>query len=179
MSEELPLVAIILGSASDKPVAKKCTDLLKQLGVPYEAKVRSAHRTSHELRRYLQECGHNRPDLRVFICIAGKAAALPGAVVAEVRATDLVIGVSVGGTTLEDTLAAELSMRQLPGGVPLAYTGMDSAGATNAALIAARFVAQADKHSPIRKALRGYSESQAQATIDSEPEVIEYLEAEG
>lgn len=111
-------VTILLGSSSDLPVAKKCTDILEQFGVPHQLRVASAHRSP----KFVEEIVHDAEEAgcMVFVAMAGLAAALPGAVAS--LTTKPVIGVPCGGKVPFDSL---LSIAQLPPGVPAATVGVD------------------------------------------------------
>ena len=111
-------VTILLGSKSDMPVAEKCTKILNHFGVDYQLRVASAHRSP----KFVEEIIHNAEEdgCKVFIAMAGLAAALPGAVAA--LTTKPVIGVPCGGKVPFDSL---LSIVQLPPGVPAATVGVD------------------------------------------------------
>jgi 5-(carboxyamino)imidazole ribonucleotide mutase len=111
-------VTILLGSKSDMPVAEKCTKILNHFGVDYQLRVASAHRSP----KFVEEIIHKAEDdgCKVFIAMAGLAAALPGAVAA--LTTKPVIGVPCGGKVPFDSL---LSIVQLPPGVPAATVGVD------------------------------------------------------
>ena len=124
-------VAVILGSESDMPIAKRVVNVLEREGVSYELKVISAHRQPEELDRYLRE---KSEEVSVFIAIAGLSAALPGMIASK---TDkVVIGVPVSGKLMG--LDALLSMVQMPAGVPVAVVGIDNG--ENAALLALRIL---------------------------------------
>jgi len=127
-------VLILLGSESDMPIAKKAEDALRELGVSFETKVASAHRSPDLLDRIIRES-----DAKVFIGIAGLSAALPGAIASTTKKP--VIGVPVDVKL--DGLDALLSTMQLPPGVPVATVGIDNG--KNAALLAARILALCDK----------------------------------
>lgn len=129
-----PDVAILLGSKSDMPVAGKAAQVLKEAGVSYDLRVLSAHREPAKLDAYLARSG-----ARVFICIAGLSAALPGVVAARVKAP--VIGVPVGAKL--GGLDALLSTVQMPPGVPVAAVGVDNGA--NAAHLALRILGVAGK----------------------------------
>ncbi len=122
-------VAILLGSKSDMEVAEKATKVLAEAGVPYDLQVISAHREPAKLDAYLA-----KSKAKVFICIAGLSAALPGAVAARVKAP--VIGVPVGAKL--GGLDALLSTAQMPPGVPVAAVGVDNGA--NAAHLALRIL---------------------------------------
>ena len=132
-------VGIIMGSISDWDTMKHCTDMLDTLGVAYEKKVISAHRTPDEMFTYA-ETAHKR-GLKVIVAGAGGAAHLPGMVASKTSVP--VIGVPVKSSTLNgvDSL---LSIVQMPGGVPVATVSIGHAGATNAGLLAAQIIATAD-----------------------------------
>ena len=130
-------VAIFIGSASDEPVISPCAEVLKKLGISFRFTVSSAHRTperTEALVRELEEDG-----CQVFICAAGMAAHLAGAVAA--RTTRPVIGIPVAGSALGG-MDALLSTVQMPPGIPVATVAID--GAVNAALLAAEILAVSD-----------------------------------
>ena len=122
-------VTVICGSASDGPVAEKVFETLKQPGVSYDYKVISAHRDPDKLDEYVKAS-----TARVFIAIAGLAAALPGVIASKTKRP--VIGVPVSGTLMG--LDALLSIVQMPKGVPVACVGVDNG--VNAALLAVRIL---------------------------------------
>lgn len=128
-----PSVAILLGSKSDMEVAEEAARVLKEAGVPYDLQVLSAHREPDRLDAYLKES-----KARVFICIAGLSAALPGATAARVKAP--VIGVPVSAKL--GGLDALLSTVQMPPGVPVAAVGVDNGA--NAAHLAIRILKTQD-----------------------------------
>jgi len=122
-------VSVIMGSESDREIAKKAETILDKLGIPYETKVLSSHRNHKELDKYVE---NSKSD--VFITIAGLSAALPGFVAS--LTTKPVIGVPVSGKLSLDSI---LSIVQLPSGVPVGTVGLDNG--TNAALLAAEILA--------------------------------------
>jgi len=126
-------VLIITGSESDMPVVKKATDALDELGIKYEVKVASAHRSPDLLDKIIGES-----DAKVFIGVAGLSAALPGVIASKTRKP--VIGVPVNVKL--DGLDALLSTMQLPPGVPVATVGIDNG--KNAAILSARMLAISD-----------------------------------
>jgi phosphoribosylaminoimidazole carboxylase PurE protein len=130
-----PLVGILVGSESDRERMQPAVDELRERGVGHELEVRSAHRTPDAVAEYARSARER--GLRVLICGAGLAAALPGVVAAH---TDLpVIGVPLRSTmSVLDGLDALLSIVQMPPGVPVATVGVDSA--KNAAVLAARIL---------------------------------------
>jgi phosphoribosylaminoimidazole carboxylase PurE protein len=130
---ESPLVGILVGSESDRERMLPATDELDERGIGWELEVRSAHRTPDSVAEYARTARER--GLRVLICGAGLAAALPGVVAAH---TDLpVIGVPLRSRlSVLDGLDALLSIAQMPPGVPVATVGVDNA--KNAAVLAAR-----------------------------------------
>jgi 5-(carboxyamino)imidazole ribonucleotide mutase len=131
----MPLVGILVGSESDRERMKDAVDELEQRGIAHEFEVRSAHRTPDDVADYARSARER--GLRVLICGAGLAAALPGVVAAH---TDLpVIGVPLRSSkSVLDGLDALLSIVQMPPGVPVATVGVD--GAKNAAVLASRIL---------------------------------------
>lgn len=135
------LVSVLMGSASDETVMKVAVDTLRGLGVECEMRVLSAHRTPEALRDYVDEA--SRRGVRVFICGAGGAAHLAGAVAA--LTTSPVIGVPlVAPNAVAGGLDALLSTVQMPRGVPVATVAVGEAGAANAGILAAQILATAD-----------------------------------
>jgi phosphoribosylaminoimidazole carboxylase PurE protein len=130
-----PVVGILVGSESDRPRMQDALDLLDKEGVAYEFDVRSAHRSPDAVAEYARTARER--GLRVLICGAGLAAALPGAVAAH---TDLpVIGVPLKSSlSVLDGLDALLAISQMPPGVPVATVGVDNA--RNAAALAIRIL---------------------------------------
>jgi 5-(carboxyamino)imidazole ribonucleotide mutase len=135
-------VSIIMGSESDREVAKKAETILDKLGIPFETRVLSSHRNHKELDKYVE---NSKSD--VFIAIAGLSAALPGFVAS--LSTKPVIGVPVSGKLGLDSI---LSIVQLPTGVPVGTVGLDNG--TNAALLAAEILALSE--SEIARKLTDY-----------------------
>jgi 5-(carboxyamino)imidazole ribonucleotide mutase len=139
MSAKTAPVAIIMGSRSDWPTMKHAADALAGLGVAYEAKVVSAHRTPD--RMYAFAKGARAAGYKVIIAGAGGAAHLPGM---TASLTDLpVLGVPVMSNSL-DGMDSLLSIVQMPGGIPVATLAIGEAGARNAGLLAARILALGD-----------------------------------
>lgn len=126
-------VTVVLGSASDKPVADKCAEILRELGIPYKIRVSSAHRTPERVAEIARD-----PSSDVFIAIAGLSAALPGVIASHT--TKPVIGVPVNAKV--GGLDALLSIAQMPPGIPVASVGIDRG--ENAALLAAQILALKD-----------------------------------
>ena len=134
-----PLVGVVMGSSSDWDVMEHAVRLLREFGVPHEARVVSAHRTPDEMFRYA-ESARGR-GLRAIIAGAGGAAHLPGMLAAKTIVP--VLGVPVPSKYLrgEDSL---LSIVQMPRGIPVATFAIGEAGAANAALAAVAMLATAD-----------------------------------
>lgn len=138
MSNQKPLVGIIMGSASDLPIMQAAADALKKFGVPYEIDVISAHRTPERAIAYSQNAVKN--GLKVIIAGAGGAAHLAGVIAA---CTPLpVIGVPIKASISLDGWDSLLSMVQMPGGIPVACVAVD--GAQNAGILAAQMIATGD-----------------------------------
>ncbi|MBA3045193.1 MAG: 5-(carboxyamino)imidazole ribonucleotide mutase [Candidatus Thermoplasmatota archaeon] len=127
-----PQVLIIMGSKSDLGVGQKALDTLRKLGISCEIKVASAHRTPKLVADLVENS-----DAKVFIAIAGLAAALPGAIAAHTIRP--VIGVPVSGKVNLDSI---LSIVQMPPGIPVAAVGLDRG--ENAGLLAAQIIAITD-----------------------------------
>lgn len=132
-------VAVIMGSDSDLPVAERVVETLKEFGVPYEARVMSAHRSPELAWEFSVSAAKN--GFSVIIAIAGGAAALPGMIASATMLPVIAVPVA---TRLAGGLDSLLSSVQMPGGVPVLSTGTNSGGAVNAALAAARILALCD-----------------------------------
>ncbi|MEA1939235.1 MAG: 5-(carboxyamino)imidazole ribonucleotide mutase [Candidatus Caldatribacteriota bacterium] len=146
-------IAIIMGSLSDKPVMDKAADILKELGLDYEMKVLSAHRTPDLLDEYISHVEKN--DFKVIIAGAGGAAHLAGVIASGTLLP--VIGVPIETKALGG-LDSLLSTVQMPGGIPVATVGIGNA--KNAGLMAAHILAI--ENSEIRAKLKDYREAMAQ-----------------
>jgi 5-(carboxyamino)imidazole ribonucleotide mutase len=135
VSADAPVIGILVGSESDRERMQGAIDELEQRGLAHEFEVRSAHRQPDAVAEYARSARER--GLRVLICGAGLAAALPGVVAAH---TDLpVIGVPLRSSmSVLDGLDALLSIVQMPPGVPVATVGVDNA--KNAAVLAARIL---------------------------------------
>ncbi len=127
-----------MGSDSDLPTVKKATDILKELDIPFEAHVYSAHRTPEEARDFAASAKDN--GFGVLIAAAGMAAHLAGAIAANTILP--VIGIPCSSANLDGTDAL-LATVMMPSGVPVATVGID--GAKNAALLAAEILALEDE----------------------------------
>ncbi|OYW79509.1 MAG: 5-(carboxyamino)imidazole ribonucleotide mutase [Asticcacaulis sp. 32-58-5] len=158
-----PQVAIIMGSRSDWPVMKHAADMLDKLGVAYEAKVVSAHRTPERMVEFAK--GAKAAGFKVIIAGAGGAAHLPGM---TASLTPLpVLGVPVPVRDGLKGIDSLLSIVQMPGGVPVGTLAVGEAGAKNAGLLAAQILALGDE------ALAARVEALRQAQTDSVPESVE------
>lgn len=160
-----PLVGIIMGSRTDWETLQQTADTLDTLGVPYEVRVVSAHRTPDLLYEY-SGAAESR-GLEVIIAGAGGAAHLPGMTAA--RTLLPVIGVPVESKALKG-IDSLLSIVQMPAGVPVATVAIGRAGAINAALLAATILG--GKHPQYRAALAHYRQEQTRAVLaDPDPRV--------
>jgi 5-(carboxyamino)imidazole ribonucleotide mutase len=139
MAPKTPPVGIIMGSQSDWPTLKAAADMLDALGVAYESRIVSAHRTPDRMAAYAK--GAEIRGVRVIIAGAGGAAHLPGMVAS--MTTLPVLGVPVQSRALQG-LDSLLSIAQMPGGVPVATFAIGEAGAKNAALHAAAILGLTD-----------------------------------
>ncbi|PCJ46395.1 MAG: 5-(carboxyamino)imidazole ribonucleotide mutase [Moraxellaceae bacterium] len=134
-----PFVAILMGSDSDLPTVQVAMDVLKKLKITTEVKITSAHRTPEITHNYVKDA--DARGCSVFICAAGMAAHLAGAVAANTLKP--VIGIPVASGSL-DGMDALLSTVQMPGGIPVATVAIGKAGAKNAAYLAAQMMSLAD-----------------------------------
>ncbi len=159
-------VGIVMGSDSDLPVIRKATDLLKELEIPFEAHVLSAHRTPAEARDFAASARER--GFGVVIAAAGMAAHLAGAVAANT--TLPVVGIPCKGPAL-DGIDALLSTVQMPSGVPVATVGVN--GGANAALLAAEILAVEDAELAARLAARRAAE--AAAVLEKDAHIAERL----
>jgi len=131
-----PLVGIVMGSRSDWETMQHAAQKLEALGVPFEVKVVSAHRTPDVLFSYAEQAGSR--GLRAIIAGAGGAAHLPGMIAAKTAVP--VLGVPVQSKALNG-MDSLLSIVQMPAGIPVATFAIGNAGASNAALFAAAMLA--------------------------------------
>ena len=159
-----PMIGIIVGSASDLPVASKAAALLAEFGVKYEVGVASAHRTPEDVRNYAS--GAERRGITAIIAMAGLSAALPGVIAAHT--TLPVIGVPIASGPLGGSDAL-LAVTQMPPGIPVGSMGID--GAKNAALFALRIAALSDPE--LSDALRAWGEKASEAVRASRAKVSE------
>ena len=155
-----PLVGLIMGSKSDWPTMEHAAAMLKKLGVPYETKVVSAHRTPDLLFDYAKTAADR--GLKVIIAGAGGAAHLPGMVASQTALP--VLGVPVQSKTLNG-LDSLLSIVQMPGGIAVGTLAIGKAGATNAGLLAAQILGTFDES--IRNAVEEFRSTQTQTILDN------------
>jgi 5-(carboxyamino)imidazole ribonucleotide mutase len=155
-----PLVGLIMGSKSDWETMTHTAQTLERLGVPFEVRVVSAHRTPDLLFEYAGSA--EARGLEVIIAGAGGAAHLPG--MAAAKTVLPVLGVPVESKALKgvDSL---LSIAQMPAGIPVGTLAIGRAGAINAALLATAILARS--HPEFRDALRAYRATQTQAVLDN------------
>jgi 5-(carboxyamino)imidazole ribonucleotide mutase len=155
-----PLVGIIMGSRSDWETMRHAADTLEQLGVPFETRVISAHRTPKRLYDY----AHSARDrgLKLVIAGAGGAAHLPG-MTASMTALP-VLGVPIESRALKG-LDSLLSIAQMPAGVPVGTLAIGKAGAINAALLAAAMLANSDAQLAVR--LEAWREKQTGSVAEA------------
>jgi 5-(carboxyamino)imidazole ribonucleotide mutase len=145
----MPLVGVLMGSRSDASLMQPTLDALDELGIEYEVSVVSAHRTPDKAREYGMTARER--GLEVIIAGAGGAAHLPGVLASWT--TIPVIGVPIPSSGVNG-LDALLSIVQMPAGVPVACVALGSAGAKNAAYLAAEILSL--KHDRIREAYETY-----------------------
>jgi len=155
-----PLVGLIMGSKSDWPTMEHAADMLDKLGVPYETKVVSAHRTPDLLFEYAKNASGR--GLKVIIAGAGGAAHLPGMVASQTSLP--VLGVPVQSKALNG-LDSLLSIVQMPGGIAVGTLAIGKAGATNAGLLAAQIIGTFSDD--VRKAVDEFRNTQTQTILDN------------
>ena len=146
-----PIIAILMGSDSDAEQLKPCGEVLREFGVPFVARVLSAHRTPKETVTFTESA--KKEGIRVLICAAGGAAHLAGVVAAH---TELpVIGIPIDTPSLKG-MDSLLSTVQMPAGTPVATVAIGAGGVRNAAFLALRILALQDAE--LAKALLDYKE---------------------
>ena len=155
-----PVVGVIMGSRSDWETMQHACATLDELGVPYETRVVSAHRTPELMAEYAS--GAADRGLRALIAGAGGAAHLPGMTAAHTHLP--VLGVPVESHALKG-MDSLLSIVQMPAGVPVGTLAIGRAGAINAALLAASIVALGDD--AVRGRLRAFRSTQTQTVLDN------------
>ena len=135
-----PFVAILMGSDSDLGTMQGCVDVLKSLQIPFDVRVTSAHRTPAATHAYVTKA--EQDGCAVFICAAGMAAHLAGAVAG--LTTKPIIGVPIDAGPLQG-MDALLATVQMPAGIPVATVAVGKAGAKNAAYLAAQMLSLSDE----------------------------------
>ena len=158
MSENSPLVSILMGSQSDWEVMKSAPETLKQFGVAHECRVLSAHRTPKETAQYVEML--ESLGVQVVIAAAGGAAHLAGVVAAHTILP--VLGVPMESAALKG-LDSLLSTVQMPGGIPVGTLAIGKAGATNAALLAVEILALSQPE--LKEKLRHFRRDQAEKVL--------------
>ncbi len=153
-----PLVGIVMGSDSDWPIMRAAAVALKNLDIPYEAKVLSAHRTPDQALDYASTAAER--GIKVLIGAAGGAAHLAGVLAAKTQIP--VLGVPMPSKHLMG-LDSLLSMVQMPGGIPVATFAVGEAGATNAALFAVSILALSD--AAVAERLNGFRQNQTEKVL--------------
>ena len=159
-SNEQPRVGVIMGSKSDWPVMEHAVVMLERLGVAYETRVVSAHRTPDLLFDYAKSAAER--GLQVIVAGAGGAAHLPGMVASQTALP--VLGVPVESKALKG-LDSLLSIVQMPGGIAVGTLAIGKAGATNAGLLAAQIVGLQD--AKIQAAVEAFRAEQTQTVLDN------------
>jgi 5-(carboxyamino)imidazole ribonucleotide mutase len=155
-----PAVGIIMGSQSDWPTLKAAVDLLDQLGIAFESRIVSAHRTPDRLYKYATDAASR--GLKLIIAGAGGAAHLPGMTAS--MTTLPVLGVPIETKALKG-MDSLLSIVQMPGGVPVATFAIGEAGAKNAALHAAAILALSD--AALAKRLADWRKTQTDSVAEN------------
>lgn len=161
MSSEPPIVGVIMGSTSDYETLAPACDILAELGIPFERRVVSAHRTPQWMARYATEA--EARGIEVIIAGAGGAAHLPGMVAAHTVLP--VLGVPVPATMLNG-LDALLSIVQMPKGVPVATLAIGKPGAANAGLLAASIISASRPE--LRERLRAWRSARTDEVMGQE-----------
>ncbi len=151
-------IAVVMGSDSDLPVMEEATAVLKEFGVPFSARILSAHRTPTETAAFAS--GAERSGFGVIIAGAGSAAHLAGAIAAQTVLP--VIGVPLAATPLSG-FDALLSTVQMPGGIPVASVAVGKPGAKNAAILAIQILAISDP--VLKKMLKAYKRKMAAKVV--------------
>ena len=159
MCDEKVLVGVVMGSTSDRDVMEGCTETLKELMVPYESKVISAHRTPNQARAYAETAAER--GLQIIIAGAGWAAHLAGFIAAHTSLP--VIGIPIDSSSLKG-MDALLSTVQMPPGIPVATVALGKGGAKNAAVLAAEILAL--KYPAIAESLKEYREKLTQKAVE-------------
>ena len=154
------LVGVIMGSKSDWPTMKNATEILEELGVSYEVKVVSAHRTPDLMFEYAETA--EARGLEVIIAGAGGSAHLPGMVASKTIVPVLGVPVQSKALSGQDSL---LSIVQMPGGIPVGTLAIGDSGAKNAGILAAQIVGNHDK--AVRKRVSKFRSDQTQNVLNN------------
>ena len=155
MTADGPLIGIVMGSDSDWETMQRCADQLTTLGIPFETRIISAHRTPAVAHDYAAAAASR--GMKVIIAAAGLAAHLAGAMAAGSPLPIIGVPMAAGPLNGFDAL---LSTVQMPPGVPVATVGIGKPGATNAAILAAQILATADPQ--IAEQVRQFRTSQTE-----------------
>ena len=153
------LVGVIMGSKSDWPTMKNATEILEELGVSYEVKVVSAHRTPDLMFEYAETAEER--GLEVIIAGAGGSAHLPGMVASKTIVPVLGVPVQSKALSGQDSL---LSIVQMPGGIPVGALAIGDSGAKNAGILAAQIVGNHDK--AVRERVSKFRADQTQNVLN-------------
>jgi len=159
-NNENPIISIIMGSTSDWETMKNAADILEDFGVPFEAKVVSAHRTPDLLVEFAKTAESR--GIEVIIAGAGGAAHLPGMVAAQSLVP--VLGVPVQSKALSG-MDSLLSIVQMPAGIPVGTLAIGNAGATNAALLAISILA--NSRPELKRKLNKFRQNQTKTVLES------------
>lgn len=161
-----PRVGVIMGSKSDWPVMEHAVNMLTRLGVAYETRVVSAHRTPDLMFEYARTAAER--GLEVIIAGAGGAAHLPGMVASQTPLP--VLGVPVESKALKG-MDSLLSIAQMPGGIAVGTLAIGKAGATNAGLLAAQIIGTHDAE--VRRAVEDFRAEQTRNVLDNPDPSVE------
>jgi len=154
------LVGVIMGSKSDWPTMKNATDMLEELGVSYEVKVVSAHRTPDLMFEYAETAEER--GLKVIIAGAGGSAHLPGMVASKTIVPVLGVPVQSKALSGQDSL---LSIVQMPSGIPVGTLAIGESGAKNAGILAAQIVG--NDNEAVRERVSKFRSEQTQNVLDN------------
>jgi len=154
------LVGVIMGSKSDWPTMKNATDMLEELGVSYEVKVVSAHRTPDLMFKYAETAEER--GLKVIIAGAGGSAHLPGMVASKTIVPVLGVPVQSKALSGQDSL---LSIVQMPSGIPVGTLAIGESGAKNAGILAAQIVG--NDNEAVRERVSKFRSEQTQNVLDN------------
>jgi len=172
MAGRQPLVGIIMGSQSDWQTMQRAAQTLAELGIVYETRIVSAHRTPKRLYAYAESAV--RRGLKVIIAGAGGAAHLPGMTASMTRLP--VFGVPIESRALKG-MDSLLSIVQMPSGIPVGTLAIGEAGAVNAALLAAAVLALADRR--LAKSLEAWRQARTDSVAEGPASVIPHKPTSG